>query len=152
MHPNKAARKRIVAILRAANISILVGAETRAATVVEHPPNGGWISEKDLPGIYCFVRSERVTPDTMASDTRQILIDIVLQGKGQREDVIDQVDDMQLAVELALMDDDTAGGLFDDFRPVGSEVYTNQGEVVFAARRVSFEAQLNVLRIDPTIT
>ncbi len=152
MHPNKAARKRIVAILRDADIRVAVGGALTAATVVEHPPNGGWIAETSLPGIYCFARSERITPDTMSADERRLLIDIVLQGKGQRDDVIDQVDDMQLAVEMALMADDTAGGLFDGFRPVGSEVYTNQGEVVFAARRLSFEAQLNVLRTDPTIT
>ena len=152
MHPNKAARKRIVAILRATDIRVSVAGALTDATVVEHPPLNGWISEDSLPGVYCFARSEQITPDTMVSDERKLLIDIVLQGKGQRDAVIDQVDDMQLAVELALMADPSCGGLFYDFRPVGSEVYTNQGEVVFAARRISFEAQLNVLRTDPSVT
>lgn len=150
MHPNKAARKRIFAILRAADIRIPVAGILTRVTVVEHPPINGWIAEDALPGVYCFARSERITPNTLDSDERTLLIDIVLQGKGQRDTVIDQVDDMQLAIERALMENPSCEGLFYDFRPVGSEVYTNQGEVVFAARRVSFEARLILSRIDPS--
>lgn len=151
MHPNKAARKRIIACLRAADIQIDVDGVARSATIVEHPPQGGWISESLLPGIYCFARSERITTDSLTADKRQLLIDVVLQASGDRDEVIDQVDDMQLAVEVALMSDDSMGGLFYSFRVVGSEVYTNQGEVVFAARRVSFEAELIAPRVNPDI-
>lgn len=151
MHSNKAARKRIVAILRAAEISITVGTHPVLVAVVEHPPSNGWIADDALPGIYVFVRSERISPSTLQKDERTLLIDTVLQGKGQRDSVIDQVDDLQLATERALMLDPSLGGLFYDFRPVGSEVYTNQGEVVFAARRVSFEGRLLLPRHDPAI-
>lgn len=151
MHPNKAARKRIVSALRVLPLFTTVAGDLTPATIVEHPPANGWISEAALPGIYVFVRSERVEPNTLDSDARTLLIDVVLQGKGQRDDVIDQVDDLQLAVEKTLMADPTLDGLFVDFRPVGSEVYTNQGEVVFAARRVSFEALLIMARLDPTV-
>lgn len=151
MHPNKAARKGIVSVLRTVPIFTKVSGVLTAATIVEHPPMSGWISEAALPGIYVFVRSERIDVNSLDSDARTLLIDIVLQGKGQRDDVIDQVDDLQLAVERTLMAEQALGGLFMDFRPVGSEVYTNQGEVVFAARRVSFEALLMTARLDPTV-
>lgn len=150
MHPNKALRKGLVAALTNAQITIPIGGVQRDVTVGEHPPTGGWIPETELPGIYCFVRSERISTDSFDSDQRDSLIDIVLQAKGGRSDVIDQVDDMQLAVEIALMADDTIGGLLHQLRPVGSEVFTNQGEVIFGARRVTFEGSLIALRADPS--
>ncbi len=151
MHPLKALRQRIAEALYLADIQIIVSDLLTTVTISVHPPNGGWLQDSELPGIYIYPRSERITPDGSRSDERSTLIDIVLQAKGGRDDVLDQVDDMQLRVEQVLAATDLLADFVETLRPVGSEIYTNQGEVVFGARRVTFEAQLVANRADPSV-
>ena len=151
MHPLKALRQRSSALLSAAGIAVDINGQPVAVSVFEHPPTGGWVAADKLPAIFCYVRSEVIEAGTYAKDQRGALLDVVLQAKGGRDDVLDQLDDIHLAMEIAFASDFSLGGLLYRFRPTGSEIYTNQGEVVFAARRVTYEAQLMVPRADPTV-
>ena len=151
MHPNKALRKRALAVLRAAAPQIEVGGNLYTVTVVENAPRGAWIPDADLPGVYAYVRGETIEYDSHVADQRTYLIDFVLQAKGSSDTASDQVDDMQLAVEEAFVPDRTLGGLCLSFRAVGSEVYRNQGEFVFAARRLTYAAEIMVDPDNPDI-
>ena len=151
MHPLKALRRASVDCVAAAEITVPVGGVPTAITVLEHPPTGGAVPEEDLPAIYCYIRSERVEPDSMRTDDRTILLDFVLQASGLRHDGLDQVDDMHLALERAIAGSGRLGGLVMTIRPVGSEVNVERGEVVFAARRVTFEARILASRSDPSV-
>ncbi|WP_353472327.1 hypothetical protein PVT71_13625 [Salipiger sp. H15] len=152
MHPLKALRIASAEILSTAGLSVIVGGETREVTVLEHPPADAAVPEELLPAIYCYCRSERIEPDSMRTDKRQVLIDFVLQAQGFEQTALDQVDDMHLEVERALAASGNLGGLVMMIRPVGSEVNVQRGEVVFAARRVSYEATLILPRHDPSVT
>lgn len=152
MHPLKALRRASVDLLSSAGLSVIVGAETRAVAVLEHPPADAAVPEELLPAIYCYCRSERIDPDSMRTDRRQVLIDFVLQAEGGEQTALDQVDDMHLDVERLLAGSGNLGGLVMTIRPAGSEVNVQRGEVVFAARRVSFEAVLILPRHDPSVT
>uniref|UniRef100_UPI0013007AD7 hypothetical protein n=1 Tax=Oceanicella sp. SM1341 TaxID=1548889 RepID=UPI0013007AD7 len=142
MHPLKALRLRVVTALRAAGITLDVGGEERDVTILEQPPTGGAIPDTMLPALYCYVRSERIAPDCMACDERTVLLDLVLQAQGYDQQPVDQVDDLQLAVERVIAAAGSLGGLVMVIRPVGSEINVERGEVIFAARRLTFEARI----------
>ena len=152
MHPLKALRRASVDLLSTVGLSVIVGGETQDVAILEHPPTDAAVPEELLPAIYCYCRSERIEPDSMRTDRRQVLIDFVLQAKGTEHTALDQVDDMHLYLERAIAASDKLGGLVMMIRPAGSEVNVQRGEVVFAARRVSFEATLILPRHDPSVT
>ncbi|MAY85577.1 MAG: hypothetical protein CML02_02465 [Pseudooceanicola sp.] len=152
MHPLKALRKRANAVLAAAAIEIDVGGVPTLVTIASHPPTGGRFPQELLPAAFCYIRSETIQPDTTTSDDRSALLDVVVQAWGPHEDALDQVDDMHLAVELAIAADPTLAGLTYRLRPVGSEIYVDQGEIVFAGRRISFEGRMMVNRANPAVT
>lgn len=152
MHPAKALRQAVAAILEDAAIEIDVGGDPTAVSILVHPPSGGWLPDKRLPGIYVFVRSERIEAATHSDTGRTYLIDVVLQARGTSAAAIDQVDDLQLEVERAIGADETLGGLATSCDPAGSEIHLDKGEVVFAARRLTFEAVVLVPWGDPDIT
>jgi hypothetical protein len=146
MHPAKAIRHAATERLVFAGMAISVGSVMTSVTVSKHPPAGAWIPDADLPGVYVYVRQERVEPGTLCADLRIYMVDIVLQAKGGRDDVLDQIDDLQFEVENALLSDFTLGGLVYDLHLIGSEIYLNQGEVVFGARKATFEARCEIDR------
>ena len=152
MHPLKALRRASVDLLSEAGLSVIVGGATREVTVLEQPPMGGAVPDDDLPALYCYVRSERIDGDSTRTDRRTVLLDFVLQASGTDQDALDQIDDIQLALEREIAASGRLGGLVMMIRPVGSEVRVERGEVVFAARRVTFEAMLLASRADPDVT
>ncbi|MBR9840211.1 MAG: hypothetical protein GYB50_20310 [Rhodobacteraceae bacterium] len=152
MHPLRALRRASVDLLSSAGLTVIVGRETREVSVLEHPPLDAAVPPELLPAIYCYGRSERIEPDSMRTDRRQVLLDFVLQAEGGEQTALDQVDDMHLALEREIAASGNLSGLVMLIRPVGSEVSVQRGEVVFAARRVTFEATLILSRHDPSVT
>lgn len=152
MHPLKALRRASVDLLSEAGLSVIVGGNTREVAVLEQPPMGGAVPDDILPALYCYVRSERIDSDSTRTDRRTVLLDFVLQASGTDQDALDQIDDIQLALEREIAASGRLGGLVMMIRPVGSEVRVERGEVVFAARRVTFEAVLLASRADPDVT
>lgn len=151
MHPNKKLRHAIVEVFESASMAIDVDGVSTLVKIKSNPPSGGWQPDSDLPGIYCFVRSERVARQGQKTDIRTNVLDVVLQAKGSASNAVDQLDDMQLEVERLLSADATLGGFLVSLQLLGSEVFLNQGEVVFAARRVSFEPIIVTDRSNPSV-
>ena len=99
MHPLKALRRASVDLLSEAGLSVIVGGNTREVAVLEQPPMGGAVPDDILPALYCYVRSERIDSDSTRTDRRTVLLDFVLQASGTDQDALDQIDDIQLALE-----------------------------------------------------
>lgn len=152
MHPLKAIRHACVDVLRDAAISVTVQGAPKAVTIADHPPLSGLIDESKLPGIYCYVRSEKITAATRQTDDREMQIDFVLQGADYADDVLDQVDDMHLALEQAVTASGNLGALVYRLQPIGSDGIVERGEISFASRRVTYVAMRDVLRRDPTVS
>ena len=155
-HPIKAIRLAVVESLRDAAISIDVKGVPKAVTVLDFPPENGLVDESKLPGIFCFTRSERIEASANSAggveDTRDYLIDVVLQCGDYAANISDQVDDLHLALEDAISASDRFTGLVHRIRPTGSETLVERGEISFASRRVTYLASRNVNRRDPAIT
>ncbi|MEJ6397040.1 hypothetical protein [Yoonia sp. 208BN28-4] len=152
MHILKALRLRLVAVLSDAAISVDVDGVATIVTVATNPPSSGWQDDDKLPGVYCFVQDDEIKPATFKSDDHLIKIDLVMQAKGGRDAAVDQLDDMQLPIEQALAVEPTLGGLCISLRAARSRIQLQQGEVVFGARVLTYEAKIDALRADPSIS
>lgn len=141
VHPLRALRDAIVGVLTDAAISVATDDGMTPVIIRSHPPAGGLIPEAQLPGVYVYPRSELRERETNTSDAQAVLYDIVLQAKSSDETALDQVDAMHLAVEVAMQADETLGGLCYSQRVTGSETMAEQGEITFAARRVTYEIE-----------
>lgn len=148
----KKLRHAITDTLDAAALSIAVAGVPQAVTVLRAPPSGGWVSDAQLPAVYLYVRRETISPQARGIDDRSFQVDMILQAKGSGDDVLDQLDDLQLALEIAIAGSGNLGGLVTEIRPQESEIHIERGSVVFGARRLSFAARVGVTRRDPTLT
>ena len=153
MHPIKAIRQAVTTRLQTASIAIDVGGVSTSCSVLDHPPVGVVLPDESLPGIYVFIRDEQIEPsDLRNADDRSYLIDVVLQARGDQIDAVDQIDEMHLAVEEAIVVDPKLGGLCIYCLPVSSTMQVDRAEMTFAARRVTFRALRRVVRGAPAVT
>lgn len=144
MHPNKALRKAAIGILR--------DAPNMPETILDHPPKGGSIDPTKLPVVFCYVRAERVEEASQKTKMRTVLVDFVIEVSGADDEVLDKVDDFQLALERAFIATPRLGGWLESFEITGSELMDKQkGEFSFAMRRITYEARTSVPRLDPVI-
>ncbi len=148
----KAIRHAVNDLLTTPAIEIAVGGTPATVTLKKSPPTGGWVNDTDLPAVFSYMRSETIEAFTFKSDDRKPRLDLVLQAKGGGDDVLDQIDDMQLEIEKRIAASGNLGGLVRSIRPVSSEVHTDRGDVVFGARRVTFEIQASVPRALPVLS
>lgn len=148
----KAIRHAVNDLIATPAIEISVGGTATAVSLKKSPPSGGWVNDSDLPAVFSYMRSETIEAFTFKADDRKPRLDLVLQAKGLGDDVLDQIDDLQLEIERRIADSGNLGGLVRSIRPIGSEVHTNHGEVVFGARRVTFEIQVSVPRALPVLS
>ena len=147
----KAVRYALFDVIADAGISIDIAGIPTAVTVEKNPPSGGWLPDDALPGVYLFMRREVIEPEARRVDLRTITANVILQARGGRLDVVDQVDDMQEAIEVLIASDPTLGGKVRQIRLTDSEIQLERGAVVFAARRLTFEIKASVERSAPTI-
>ena len=152
MHPLKAIRREVVWILTAADIEINVGSGRKRPSILVNPPSGGAAPQSSLPAIFVYPRSEQRLESSSSTDEQRVLVDVVMQSYGNDDEALDHVDDMQLAVEIAILANPRLSGLAMGIRATGSEIDTVQGEVSFAVRRVTFEVRREMPRNDPTVT
>lgn len=148
----KAVRHAVNDLLQTPVITISVAGTPTSVTLKKSPPSGGWVNDGDLPAVFSYMRSETIEAFTFKADDRKPRLDLVLQAKGGSDDVLDQIDDLQLEIEKRIAASGNLGGLVRSIRPIGSEVHTDRGEVIFAARRVTFEINVSVPRQVPVLS
>mgnify|MGYP005988791437 CR=1 FL=1 len=139
MHPIKFIRKRLVQVLKGAEITVGINGRDVCLKVFDQPPSGGEIPERNLPGLFCFAQDERRRKMDLDTIERVVVFDLLVEAKSYGEEPLDTVDDIYLQVESALV----------SFKPrpdeqlkisvLGSKINVAQGEVKFAARRISCE-------------
>lgn len=147
-HIVKEVRNRFVATLTSvANVppfEILA-----SATILDSPPRDWSVEEGLLPAVYVLNTGERLRRSGVNSTERDIAIAVVLLAKSGGEPQ-DQLDDLQLAVEQALIDSSFLGGLASELEL--TEVATNKinGQWAFGQRILNYTVSVEVTSNNPT--
>jgi len=102
-----------------------------------------------LPALYVFNSAEGFLYQSISEVERTLYLDVVLMARG--DDPADQLDDMQLAVEVAAIASSGLGGIARSIRPVSVEIAQAQGAVMFGTRVIKFEIVFGVTPDDPSL-
>ena len=145
----KEMRNRFTAALEAANIIIDVGGTQTPVTFLKQPPAGWVVEEKKLPAIYVFSTAENIQPETLESKRRELSVDVVLMAKSVG-DPQDQLDDMQLAVEVALLAPSPLHDVAVDVSLNSVSIAHDQGRAIFGVRSMSYGITCHVTAADPS--
>lgn len=144
----KEIRHRFKAALTGAGITVDPGSGAVPVTVLKTPPAGWVVPDEKLPALYVFASGEGLSYQDLSEVERQLFLDVVLMARGCG-DPMDQLDDMQLAVEQTMI---AAGGfgLARTNRLMSVEIAQNQGAVVIGTRLMKFEITFGVTPDDPS--
>lgn len=130
-------------------LSILVGGVAQSVTVLRRPPAGWLVPAGQLPAVYVFNTGERIQPDSLEADRRDHLFDVVVMA-GSSEDPSDQLDDLQLAIERAILASGGLGGIAAEVALSAVSIAHDQAGVVFGVRTMSYGVVCYVTRADPS--
>lgn len=147
--PAKELRHRFKAALSGAGLTVDAGAGPVPVTVLETPPAGWVVPDEKLPALYVFASGEGLAHEDLSEVTRQLFLDVALMARGGG-DPMDQLDDMQLAVEQTMIG---AGGfgIARTNRLLSVEIAQNQGALMIGTRLMKFELTFGVTPDDPSL-
>lgn len=145
----KEIRHRFKAALSGAGIEIDAGSGPVSVAVLDSPPAGWVVPDERLPALYVFTAGEGLSHEALSEVTRQLSLDVVLMARGGG-DPMDQLDDMQLAVEKTMI---AAGGfgLARSNRLMSVEIARNQGALMIGVRTMKFEITFGAEPGDPSL-
>jgi len=145
----KEIRHRFKAALTGAGITVDPGAGAVPVAVLDTPPAGWVVPDEKLPALYVFAGGELLAHEDLSEITRQLSLDVVLMARGGG-DPMDQLDDMQLAVEQTMIG---AGGfgLARSNRLMSVEIAQNQGALMIGVRLMKFEITFGATPDDPSL-
>lgn len=145
----KEIRHRFRAALSSAGITVDAGSGPVAVAVLNTPPPGWVVPDETLPALYVFASGEGLAHEDLSEVTRQLFLDVVLMARGGG-DPMDQLDDMQLAVEQTMI---SAGGfdLARSNRLMSVEIAQNQGALMIGTRLMKFEITFGATPDDPSL-
>jgi hypothetical protein len=151
-HINKEARARMKAALVSAAIEIDVDGTSTAVKVLSQLPANFVIQDEDLPALYVLQAAETRTHEEVSETQHHLTLDVVcMAAQGGAGDPQDQLDDLQLAVELAIIGSGNLGGLATECRLTGSELTQNQGNLMIGVRALHYRVTLGVTPADPSL-
>jgi hypothetical protein len=145
----KEVRQRFRAVLEAAGLSVEIDGLPVTVKVLNQPPKGWRVDEKSLPAVYLFNSGERISPDGISAVDRALQLDVVLMARDQG-DPQDQLDDLQLAIEVAILASGNLSGACHEIPLEGSAIAQDQGAVLFGVRTLTFRPVSNVTANDPS--
>jgi hypothetical protein len=147
--PAREIRHRFKAALSAAAIAVDAGSGLIPVEVLQAPPAGWVVPDEKLPALYVFASAEGLAHESLSEVTRQLSLDVVLMARGGG-DPMDQLDDMQLAIEQTMI---SAGGfgLARSNRLVSVEIAQNQGAAMIGTRLMRFEIIFGTSPDDPSL-
>ncbi|KEJ93984.1 hypothetical protein SAMN05444149_108101 [Pseudosulfitobacter pseudonitzschiae] len=145
----KEIRHRFKAALTAAEITVDPGGGAVPVAMLKTPPAGWVVPDDKLPALYVFASGEALSHEALSEVTRQLFLDVVLMARGSG-DPMDQLDDMQLAVEQTMI---AAGGfgLARSNRLQSAEIAQSQGALIIGTRVMKFEIIFGVTPDDPSL-
>lgn len=150
MHYLKAVRSEINSRLNSSNIRVDVGGIDTPVLILEGPPSGSSIDERDLPAIFVFISSEKVEKSTNRSDTRTARFSVNIYARDE-DNPIDQLDDIQSQVEISLFELSTLAGRWYDLSYEEMSSVLDQGRVVFSSRTLRYRCVASVTSNNPNI-
>lgn len=150
VHILKSIRDEVRRTLTAASLQIDVAGDLTNVLDLKNPPSGSSIDEADLPAFFVFVEGETITAGSYKSYHRAVRLVVYMFAKSG-SDPLDQLDEMQLNIELALEANKSLGGICFEFMPVASAVQQDQGRVVFSGRSLEYRCVTSVTSQSPTI-
>lgn len=147
--PAKAIRHRFKDALEGAAIEVDAGSGPVPVSVLKTPPAGWVVPDEKLPALYVFSSGEVLSHETLSEVTRQLFVDVAVMARGGG-DPMDQLDDMQLAVEQTMI---AAGGfgIARTNRLMSVEIAQSQGAVIVGTRLMKFEITFGVTPYDPSL-
>jgi hypothetical protein len=145
----KEVRRRFRAVLEAADLSVDIDGAPVPVRFMNQPPNGWRVDEKSLPAIYLFNSGERLSPEGISTVDRALQLDVVLMAR-DLGDPQDQLDDLQLAIEVAVLASGNLSGACYEIPLEGSAIAQDQGAVLFGVRTLTFRPVSNVTANDPS--
>jgi len=145
----KEIRHRFKAALTGAGITVDPGSGAVPVAVLNTPPAGWVVPDEKMPALYVFTGGEVLDHEDLSEITRQLSLDVVLMARGGA-DPMDQLDDMQLAVEQTMIG---AGGfgLARSNRLMSVEVAQNQGALIIGVRLMKFTITFGATPDDPSL-
>lgn len=146
----KEIRHRFKAALSGAAIGVDPGSGSVPVTVLDTAPAGWVVPDKDLPALYVFASGEGLSYETLSEVGRTLILDVVLMARGGG-DPMDQLDDMQLAVEQAVIAAGSFGGLTRSAWLTSVEIAQHQGALMIGTRMMKFEITYGVTPGDPSL-
>lgn len=149
-HILKEVRLAFNQVIADAAISVDVAAVPTPVTILSQPPAGLGLDAEDLPAMFVFVTGEDIEPDTYKSYKRDISILVYMLGK-RTDDVLDQLDEMQLRLEVALEASNYLGGLVRQLRPVRTAAAQEQGQFIFGTRSIEYLCTASVTSNNPSV-
>lgn len=132
--PAKEIRHRFKAALAGAAFEVDAGSGPVPVAVINTPPAGWVLPDEKLPALYVFASGEGLAHENLSEVERRLYLDVALMARGGG-DPMDQLDDMQLAVEQTMI---SAGGfgIARTNRLMSVEIAQNQGAVMIDRKSV----------------
>ena len=144
-------RRRFKAALADAAITLDSGWGSILITILNPVSENRVVPPEKLPALYVFNSGERLGYDSLSEVARVLSLDVVLMAHDEwGQDPMDQLDDMQLGVERAML----AAGGFDlarQNRLVSVEIAQHQGAVLIGNRVMRYEITYGVTPDDPSL-
>lgn len=145
----KEIRARFKAALAGASILADAGSGPVPVSILDRAPPGWVVDDDKLPALYVFSSGERLFHKSLSEVERTLILDVVLMAQGGA-DPMDQLDDVQLGVEVAMI---AAGGfgLARQNLLISVEAAQNQGAVQIGNRVMRYEITFGATPGDPSL-
>jgi hypothetical protein len=145
----KEIRTRIKAAIAAGAITVDAGKGPVPVTLLACAPAGWVVPDRDLPAIYVFSTGEDLDYGSLSQTDRDLSLAVALMVRGSG-DPMDQLDDIQLAVERAIL---AAGllGIAQELRLRRVEIARDKGAVILSTRILNYAIVYGVTPDDPSL-
>ncbi|MBQ4824379.1 hypothetical protein J4729_07425 [Leisingera sp. HS039] len=146
----KELRHRFKAAILADGISVDQGGDAVAVEILETLPAGWVLKDEKLPALYVFATGEGLDHGQSISEVvRSLSLAVALMAR-PGGDPMDQLDDLQLAIEKKVL---AAGnfGLALSCRLLSVEIARNQGAAIIGTRIMNYEIVFGVTPGDPSL-
>jgi len=147
MHPRKAIRRKVIAVLKAANT---------AAGQEVHPNRVIPLTLKRMPAFLIYTLQETIDPESVETGPRELTrlldlqVDAIVAAVTADEALDDTLDDLALEIEQALHADTSLGGLSDDLYLVDTDVgFDPDGEIPAGRVSLTYRVKYRTLAIAP---
>lgn len=148
MHIVKKQRLALRSLLLAADLRVSIGGADVSVAILDRPPAGLKVSEKNLPALYLYNAGERILDRDLSNEDRAPQLEIVLLARDQ-DDPQDQLDDLQEQIEIAISASDNLSGVCHEIHFEASSTVQDAGRVLYGVRSLTYRLRVGMTPGDP---